>query len=111
MDAIVDGSYTVTQTLSAIQYQERLGYQLTALAHGPEKAMLSGGETTVNYASFIDLEVPGAQPKEIDLVAVTDPPGASSLIASKLAQGWGLIVVSTIFVRGKLASVAAFRKL
>lgn len=112
MDVIIDGAYSVEETLSAIQYQERLGYQLVSLSPGPESAHLAGApERRVNYASFLDLEEPGRQPPAIDMAKVVTPPGPAALITARLAQGWVPVVVSRIFAAGKLTDVIVFRKL
>lgn len=107
MDAIIDGTYTLGQTLSALQYREKFGYVLTSLSQGQEHALTANAAQPVNYASFSGVPSP---PKALDLIAITDPPGAASVIATKAAQGWSLVVYSTIYIQSKPVPVAAFRK-
>ena len=110
MDTLTDGTYTLAQTLSAIRYEEARGYQLIAMAPGPEDASIGGKKKPVNYQSFLDLAEPGAQPKTLELVPIPTGAGGAALIAQRDAQGWDLIVHCQIYVAGKLGLVAGFRK-
>ena len=106
MNAILNGNFTLSQTLATIQRSEAFGFVLTALSQADEKLQVDNSDVPANYATFS----PGpAPPKDLDLVEVTDVAGLSGLLSTRSAGGWGLVAFATIFAEGKPVSVAAFR--
>jgi len=108
-DTIIDGTYTLAETSSAIRFKEAGGFQLTSLSAGMNRITAQAADSPMNYASFSFLEPPGTQPKKLELAEVKDS-DAGKIIGDRITAGWKLISMNPVFVKGKEKMVAAFRK-
>lgn len=89
MTETIDGSQTLADQQSAIQFNEAKGYALTALAADKDNP-------PINNADFDELPI-GNHPKRIHL---TDRP---------LPTGKTQVCAGNIYVNGDLADVIAYR--
>ncbi len=113
MERIIDGSYTLKQTQSAVLFQEAGGYELLSLRKGSANGMLTEDDKDdrpVNHATFRETEPVGLVPKDVKFIAISVEKSLPELITDQMTNGWVVMFVAPVFMKGKEAQVAAFRK-
>lgn len=114
MERVIDGTYTLNQTRSAVLFQEAGGYELMSLRMGSKNGMLTEGEDAsqpVNHATFRVTEPVGRIPGEVHFLPIPEGHAPAALVADQMANGRDIMFIAPVFVEGQEVRIAAFRQL